>query len=182
MTVTANGVVDALIPIGVPTQQLGVTGRVFVNSWVYGNSATAGTLNTYDVTIPTLGIYIFETSGAIGSCGFALELNTFITVRLDGGVVGSNDNTLSSTGHMTFPGSRCSWVSATLASGIVHRRSEGRWRSHPWSAVQSGHVPPARAKRRVIEWRLLRRSTPGHSRECPGFFIRARVVRRSEWK
>jgi hypothetical protein len=99
-------------------QQVGVTGRVFVNSWVYGNSATQNTLNTYDVTIPTSGVYTFETSGAIGSCGFALELNTFITVKnSSGSVVGSNDNTSSATGHMTFPGSRCSWVSATLQPG-----------------------------------------------------------------
>ncbi|MDQ2765879.1 MAG: S8 family serine peptidase [Gemmatimonadota bacterium] len=118
VTVGSSGTVDASIPIGVPTQQLGVTGRVFVNSWVYGNSATPTTLNTYDVTIPTSGVYTFETSGAIGSCGFALELNTFITVKnAAGDLVGSNDNTSSATGKMTFPGSRCSYVSATLNPG-----------------------------------------------------------------
>ena len=118
VTVSSSGVVDASIPIGVPTQQIGVVGRVFVNSWVYGNSATPNTLNTYAVTIPTSGVYTFETSGAIGSCGFALELNTLITVKTSGGtVVGTNDNTSSATGHMTFPGSRCSWVSATLEPG-----------------------------------------------------------------
>ena len=29
---------------------------------------------------PTAGTYVFETSGAIGACGYALELNTFISV------------------------------------------------------------------------------------------------------
>ena len=118
VTVSSSGAVDASIPIGLPTQQVGVTGRVFVNSWVYGNSATPSTVNSYDVTIPTSGVYSFETSGAIGSCGYALELNTFITVKNSaGGVVGSNDNTSSASGHMTFPGTRCSYVSATLDPG-----------------------------------------------------------------
>jgi subtilisin family serine protease len=118
ITVNQNGIVDASIPIGVPTQQVGVAGRVFVNSWVFGSSATENTVNTYSVTVPTTGVYTFETSGAIGSCGLALELNTFITVKSSGGsVVGSNDNTSSSTGLMTFPGLRCSYVSATLQPG-----------------------------------------------------------------
>jgi hypothetical protein len=116
--VSTNGSVDASIPIGVPTQQVGVTGRTFVNSWVYGSSGTENAVNAYAVTIPTAGVYTFETSGAIGSCGFALELNTFLTVKdSGGGVVGSNDNTSSATGLMTFPGSRCSYVSATLQPG-----------------------------------------------------------------
>ena len=126
VSVSANGAVTASIPIGLPTEQLGVTGRVFVNSWVYGNSATENTLNTYDVTIPTSGVYTFETSGAIGSCGFALELNTFITVKNSAGaVVGSNDNTSSATGLMTFPGSRCSYVSATLDPGTYSVEVKG---------------------------------------------------------
>ncbi|MEP7065337.1 MAG: S8 family serine peptidase [Gemmatimonadota bacterium] len=116
--VSANGIVDASIPIGVPTEQVGVSGRVFVNSWVYGSSATQNTINTYALSIPTTGVYTFETSGAIGSCGFALELNTFLTVKNSGGdVVGSNDNMSSATGLMTFPGTRCSYVSATLQPG-----------------------------------------------------------------
>jgi subtilisin family serine protease len=118
IAVSTNGSVDASIPIGVPTQQVGVTGRVFVNSWVYGSSATENTVNAYSVTVPTAGVYTFETSGAIGSCGYAVELNTFITVKSSSGsVVGSNDNTSSSTGAMTFPGTRCSYVSATLQPG-----------------------------------------------------------------
>ncbi|MBK5186841.1 MAG: S8 family serine peptidase [Gemmatimonadaceae bacterium] len=118
VSVSSNGSVDASIPIGLPVQQVGVEGRVFVNSWVYGSSATESTVNTYAVSIPSSGVYTFETSGAIGSCGFALELNTLITVKSStGAVVGSNDNTSSSTGVMTFPGTRCSYVSATLQRG-----------------------------------------------------------------
>jgi hypothetical protein len=118
VTVSSNGVVDASIPIGVPVQQVGVEGRVFVNSWVYGSGATEATVNSYALTVPTAGVYTFETSGAIGSCGFALELNTLITVKNStGAVVGTNDNTSSATGLMTFPGSRCSYVSATLQPG-----------------------------------------------------------------
>jgi hypothetical protein len=118
IAVSTNGSVDASIPIGVPTQQVGVAGRVFVDSWVFGSSGTENTVNSYSVAVPTAGVYTFETSGAIGSCGFALELNTFITVKSSSGsVVGSNDNTSSATGLMTFPGTRCSYVSATLQPG-----------------------------------------------------------------
>ncbi len=118
VTVSTNGIVDASIPIGVPSEQVGVTGRVFVNGWVYGASATPSAVTAYAVTVPTAGVYTFETSGAIGSCGFALEMNTFITVRDGSGtVVGANDNTSSASGLMTFPGSRCSYVSATLQPG-----------------------------------------------------------------
>ena len=118
VVVGANGLVDASIPIGVPIQQVGTTGRVFVNSWVLGASPTPNTLNEYTFTVPTRGAYSFETSGAIGSCGFALELNTYIRLKDSGGtIIGSNDNTSSSTGVMTFPGSRCSYVSATLDPG-----------------------------------------------------------------
>lgn len=118
VTVASSGSVDASIPIGVPSEQVGVTGRVFVNGWVYGQSASQNNIVSYQVTVPTAGIYTFETSGAIGSCGFALEMNTLITVlNSASSVVGTNDNTSSATGLMTFPGSRCSYVSATLQPG-----------------------------------------------------------------
>ncbi len=118
VTVSSSSVVDAAIPIGLPTEQVGVTGRVFVNSWVYGSSGTAANVISYQVTVPTVGTYTFETSGAIGSCGFALELNTVLTVLNSAStVVATNDNTSSATGLMTFPGSRCSYVSTTLQPG-----------------------------------------------------------------
>jgi hypothetical protein len=118
VVVGTNGAVDASIPIGLPVQQLGVDGRVFVGGWVYGALGTPSAVETYAVTIPTSGVYSFETSGAIGSCGFALELNTAITVTdAHGTLVGSNDNTSSTTGHMTFPGQLCSYVSAQLSPG-----------------------------------------------------------------
>jgi subtilisin family serine protease len=118
VSVGPSGAVDAAIPIGLPTQQVGVTGRLFVNSWVYGSSGAPGTVVSYQVTVPTAGTYTFETSGAIGSCGFALELNTVISVvSAASTVVATNDNTSSATGAMTFPGARCSHVSATLQPG-----------------------------------------------------------------
>jgi subtilisin family serine protease len=118
VVVGSNGAVDAQIPIGLPVQQLGVEGRVFVGGWVYGALGTPSAVETYAVTIPTAGVYSFETSGAIGSCGFALELNTAISVTdAHGTLVGSNDNTSSTTGHMSFPGQLCSYVSAQLSTG-----------------------------------------------------------------
>jgi subtilisin family serine protease len=118
VVVGQNGTVDAQIPIGLPVEQLGVEGRVFVGGWVYGALGTPSAVQTYAVTIPTAGVYSFETSGAIGSCGFALELNTAISVTdAQGTLVGSNDNTSSTTGHMSFPGQLCSYVSAQLSPG-----------------------------------------------------------------
>jgi hypothetical protein len=118
VVVGSSGAVDAQIPIGLPVEQLGAEGRVFVGGWVYGALGTASAVETYAVTIPTAGVYSFETSGAIGSCGFALELNTVLTVTdAHGMLVGSNDNTSSTTGHMSFPGQLCSYVSAQLSAG-----------------------------------------------------------------
>jgi subtilisin family serine protease len=118
VVVGPGGAVDAQVPIGLPLQQLGVTGRVFVGGWVYGALGTPSAVETYAVTIPRSGVYSFETSGAIGSCGFALELNTVLTVTdAHGNLVGSNDNTSSSTGHMSFPGQLCSYVSSQLSAG-----------------------------------------------------------------
>ncbi|MGH7622443.1 MAG: hypothetical protein ACREMU_08910, partial [Gemmatimonadaceae bacterium] len=91
-------------------------GRVFVNSWVYGSSGTPSNVLAYSVTIPKAGVYSFETSGAIGSCGFALELNTKLTLTNSSNtVIGTNDNTSSSV--MTFPGIACSYLSLTLQPG-----------------------------------------------------------------
>jgi subtilisin family serine protease len=132
VTVGANGSVDASIPIGLPAQQVGVTGRAFVNGWVYGQSGTQNNIVSYQVTVPTAGVYTFETSGAIGSCGFALELNTLITVlNATNTVIGTNDNTASSTGLMTFPGSRCSYVSATLQPGTYTVQVTGGFSTGP---------------------------------------------------
>jgi subtilisin family serine protease len=118
VVVGSNGVVDAQIPIGLPVQQLGVEGRVFVGGWVYGALGTQNASETYAVTIPTAGVYSFETSGAIGSCGFALELNTALFVTdAHGAVIASNDNTSSASGHMSFPGELCSYVSVQLSPG-----------------------------------------------------------------
>ena len=132
VTVSSNGSVDASIPIGLPAEQVGVTGRVFVNSWVYGQSGAQNNIVSYQVTVPSAGSYTFETSGAIGSCGFALELNTLITV-LDASntVKGSNDNTSSFGGVMTFPGSRCSYVSATLQPGTYTVQVTGGFSTGP---------------------------------------------------
>jgi len=116
VTVTSTGEVNAAIPIGVPVEQVGVTGRVFVDSWVYGASGTPDNVLAYDVTIPTAGVYTFETSGAIGSCGFAVELNTKLSLtNASNTVIGTNDNT--STNAMTFPGVACSYLSLMLQPG-----------------------------------------------------------------
>lgn len=132
VVVTPSGSVDASIPIGVPAEQVGVTGRVFVNGWVYGQSGTQNNIVSYQVTVPTAGTYTFETSGAIGACGFALEMNTLITVLdASSASLGSNDNTPSSTGLMTFPGTRCSRLSLTLQPGTYSVQVKGGFSTGP---------------------------------------------------
>lgn len=117
--VSTNGAVEASIPIGVPVEQSGVEGRVFVNGWVFGAHASLNDVSSYALTIPTAGLYTFETSGAIGSCGYALELNTWIVVKNStNDAIGSNDDTSSGgSSPMTFPGRYCSYVSMTLQPG-----------------------------------------------------------------
>ena len=123
-------------------------------SWADGCTARSerrARSQTYAVTIPTSGVYSFETSGAIGSCGFALELNTAIAVTdAHGTLVGSNDNTSSTTGHMTFPGQLCSYVSAQLSAGTYTVEVTGGGGSAGGAgSLQSRHVPTAGAQRHV---------------------------------
>jgi len=112
------------VPIGAPVEQSpngdpAHAQRVFVDSWIAGSLHASSETDDYTVLIPAAGTYTIETSGVLGACGLALELNTTLTLTDQNGArVASNDNNsyLSQTG-MTFPGNYCSKITATLHPG-----------------------------------------------------------------
>jgi hypothetical protein len=67
-------------------------------------------------SIPIGGSYTFETSGVVGTCGFGLELDTFLSVaNAAGTVVGNNNDFPTPTGRF------CSRVfGAALTPGIYY--------------------------------------------------------------
>ncbi|HVE33601.1 MAG TPA: S8 family serine peptidase [Gemmatimonadaceae bacterium] len=84
-------------------------------SYVVGTVTTPDVRDWYTVTIPAAGVYTFETSGVVGSCGLGVELDTFLTLLNSNGVtVSTNDNFNSATGRF------CSRISANLQAGIYY--------------------------------------------------------------
>ncbi|HXE60620.1 MAG TPA: S8 family serine peptidase [Gemmatimonadaceae bacterium] len=114
----------AAITLGAPVEQTPNGDRVhaqqiFVDSWIAGSIGASSTTDYYRVLVPTAGPYTVETSGVLGACGLALELNTTLTLSdANNATVAANDNSsyLGATG-MTFPGTSCSKITATLAPG-----------------------------------------------------------------
>jgi len=97
--------------------------RMVMNSFVLGQISVTDTVDVYTVQVPRAGTYYFETSGVLGSCGYALELDTVLSL-LD-----ANGATLQRNDDATFPGSRfCSQVTATLAAGTYYARVSGAFR------------------------------------------------------
>ena len=123
LAVAAGQLVNTSILIGTPQETLTNTDSahaepLFVDSWIAGSIPSTGGPNYFRVRVPAAGTYIFETSGVLGACGLALELNTTLTVRDSlGALVGSNDDASFFSGSATFPGRRCSVVTAALQKG-----------------------------------------------------------------
>ncbi|HEY7877819.1 MAG TPA: S8 family serine peptidase, partial [Gemmatimonadaceae bacterium] len=124
VSVDSGRVTDVAIAIGAPIEQSpngnpAHAQQIFADSWISGSLAASGTPDAFRVLIPAAGTYSFETSGVLGACGNALELNTTLTL-LDhtGATVASNDNSSYFSGSsMTFPGIYCSKISMTLQPG-----------------------------------------------------------------
>ncbi len=86
-----------------------------VGSYAVGDITAPDTHDMYRVIIPTAGTYTFETTGVVGSCGFGIELDTFLSVTSATGTsLGTNDN------ENTLPGPLCSRVRLTLNPGVVY--------------------------------------------------------------
>ena len=85
------------------------------DSYVVGSITTPDVRDVYVVNITTPGVYTFETSGLVGSCGLGVELDTFLSVSSQAGaVVASNDNFSSTTSRF------CSRVQPNLTAGIYY--------------------------------------------------------------
>jgi hypothetical protein len=109
------------IALGVPTEvepndDIAHANALSVGSYVTGSITTPDVRDIYSVTIPTAGMYTFETSGLVGSCGLGIELDTFLTLSSAVGTatIGTNNDFTSSTGRF------CSRIQATLAPGIYY--------------------------------------------------------------
>jgi subtilisin family serine protease len=87
-----------------------------VGSHVAGSITTPDVRDVYQVQIPVAGTYVFETSGLVGSCGFGLEVDTFLSiVNSTGTSMGtSNDVDIGNQSHF------CSRVSVALTPGIYY--------------------------------------------------------------
>jgi subtilisin family serine protease len=84
-------------------------------SYVVGTVTTPDVRDWYSVTVPAAGIYTFETSGVVGSCGLGVELDTFLTLLNSNGVtMSTNDNFNAATGRF------CSRIAANLQPGIYY--------------------------------------------------------------
>jgi hypothetical protein len=98
-----------------PNDDIAHANMLTPDSYVVGNITAPDVRDMYSVTIATPGTYTIETSGLVGTCGWGIELDTFLSVSSQAGVVvGSNDNFASATSRL------CSRVQATLAPGIYY--------------------------------------------------------------
>lgn len=115
-----GGLVPASLALGLPLESepnddVAHANVLSVGSYVIGEVTTPDVHDVYRVTIPAAGTFTFETSGVVGSCGFGIELDTFLSVSsAAGGSVGSNDNINA------LPGPFCSRVRASLIQGIYY--------------------------------------------------------------
>jgi hypothetical protein len=115
-----NNSQSVAIPLGLPTEvepndDVAHANILSVGSYVIGSITPPDVADVYSVAIPTAGLYTFETSGLVGSCGLGIELDTFLRVASQAGtVVGTNDNFSSATGRF------CSRVQGQLTPGIYY--------------------------------------------------------------
>jgi hypothetical protein len=136
-TFTVNGNAQAAaIQLGIPTEvepndDVSKANTLSAGSYVTGVITAPDVRDVYMVMVPTGGTYVFETSGVLGTCGFGLEVDTFIAVsNASGTAVGSNDNFNSATSRY------CSRVQTTLTPGTytitVTASSNARFLGNAW--------------------------------------------------
>jgi hypothetical protein len=74
----------------------------------------------YRVVIPTAGVYVFETIGFQGACGFALDSDTILTLYNQSGLQIANNDDLSFSADLL-----CSRISVQLQPGVYALRVRG---------------------------------------------------------
>jgi hypothetical protein len=115
-----NNAQSTAIALGIPTEvepndDVAHANTLGVGSYVTGNITSPDARDVYRVMIATSGAYTFETSGLVGSCGYGIELDTFLSVASAAGTsLGTNDNFSSTTSRW------CSRVQLTLQPGTYY--------------------------------------------------------------
>ena len=141
-TFTVNGNFQAAaVLLGVPTEvepndDAAHANVLSVGSYITGTITTPDSRDVYTVTVPSGGTYIVETSGVLGTCGFGLELDTFVSVaNASGSIVGTNDNFSSITSRYCSrlqttltPGTYTITVTASPNARFIGNASHGRYR------------------------------------------------------
>jgi subtilisin family serine protease len=110
----------AAVTIGVPMEaepndQLSNANILDVGTYVVGQITAPDVQDVYAVRIPTAGQYTFETSGVVGSCGWGIELDTYLTVSdATGTPLGANNDAGA------FTGPYCSRLTGTATPGTLY--------------------------------------------------------------
>jgi serine protease len=118
--VVNNNSLSISFPLGLPTEvepndEIGKANFLVTNSYVVGNITTPDVSDTYSVLIASAGLYTFETTGLVGSCGLGVELDTFLTLRdQTGTTMGTSDDFTSGTGLF------CSQLRANITPGVYY--------------------------------------------------------------
>lgn len=124
VTLNAPGTQHVAVTLGSPVESepndaTGQANPLVVNSWVSGNLLAPDGRDMYVVRIPTAGTYTFETSGVLGACFSALEVDTVLRLLNQNGVTMlTNDDTASPAA--SYPGAFCSVISTQLQPGTYY--------------------------------------------------------------
>jgi len=118
--VVSNNSQAISFPLGLPREvepndDAGKANFLVTNSYIMGNITTPDVSDTYSVLIASAGVYTFETTGLVGSCGLGVELDTFITLRDQSGTTLAANDDFTSAGSLF-----CSQVRANITPGVYY--------------------------------------------------------------
>ena len=100
-----------------PNGTFATASRLVVNSYLIDQVTTTDPIATFVVQIPKAATYTFETSGVLGTCGLALELDTSIELYDSTQTLkAKNDNTPLPTSAL------CSQIATALTPGTYYIR------------------------------------------------------------
>lgn len=127
ITINGHGVRNGSFTIGFPIEQepngsASAADELEVGGYSHGMISPANDRDVFRVRVPAAELYIFETHGIHGLCGWGLEVDTVLEVYTSGGqLLASQDDVDPSRDR------RCSRVSLQLQAGVyyVHVRGFG---------------------------------------------------------
>jgi hypothetical protein len=120
VTVNGAGTYTASFNVAKPTEHepndaIGQANALTMPGYLNGSLATMTDVDVARVRIPQAGTYTFETSGQNGTCGFALEANTAMTLKDSTGTTLASNDDINATAL-----NYCSRITATLAAGTYY--------------------------------------------------------------